>query len=102
MSDDTVNLSIKAVPVDLAARLRARAARNHRSLQRELMAIIEVAACSAETLFPPALTEGVRCESAAAGRSIDEVIEWIHQRVPEPLAGIPPGTDIIRAARDSR
>lgn len=38
------NLSIKDVPEDLAEILRQRAARNHRSLQGELMAIIEAAA----------------------------------------------------------
>lgn len=38
------NLSIKDVPEDLAEFLRQRAARNHRSLQGELMAIIEAAA----------------------------------------------------------
>ncbi len=37
----TVNLSIKNVPDDLAQRLKERAARNHRSLQGELMAILE-------------------------------------------------------------
>ncbi len=36
-----VNLSIKNVPDELAAQLKARAARNHRSLQGELMAILE-------------------------------------------------------------
>ena len=39
-----VNLSIKNVPDTLAARLRERAERNHRSLQGELMAILESAA----------------------------------------------------------
>lgn len=39
-----VNLSIKDVPDKLAQRLRERAARNHRSLQGELMAIVEAAA----------------------------------------------------------
>lgn len=38
-----VSLSIKDVPEVLAERLRQRAARNHRSLQRELMAIVEAA-----------------------------------------------------------
>jgi antitoxin FitA len=38
-----VNLSIKTVPDDLVQRLRERATRNHRSLQGELMAIIEEA-----------------------------------------------------------
>ena len=36
-----VTLSVKDVPDDLADALRARAARNHRSLQGELMAILE-------------------------------------------------------------
>jgi plasmid stability protein len=36
-----VNLSVKSVPEDLAEALRARARANHRSLQGELMAMIE-------------------------------------------------------------
>ena len=39
----SVNLSIKNVPDELADRLRQRAAANHRSLQGELMAILEEA-----------------------------------------------------------
>ena len=42
----TVTLSVKSVPNDVAKRLRARAARNHRSLQGELMAILSAAAYS--------------------------------------------------------
>lgn len=38
-----VNLSIKNVPEPMAAKLRERAERNHRSLQGELMAILESA-----------------------------------------------------------
>ena len=38
-----VSLSIKAVPNDLAQALRRRAARNHRSIQGELMHILEAA-----------------------------------------------------------
>ena len=38
-----VNLSIKNAPDDVVQRLRERAQRNHRSLQGELMAIIEAA-----------------------------------------------------------
>ena len=37
----TVTLSVKNVPADLAKRLRERAARNHRSLQGELLDILE-------------------------------------------------------------
>ena len=39
-----VNLSVKNVPAAMAAKLRERAERNHRSLQGELMAILEHAA----------------------------------------------------------
>lgn len=46
-----VNLSIKDVPDDLAERLRARAQRNHRSLQGELRAIIEAAEPARERGF---------------------------------------------------
>lgn len=43
----TVTLSVKNVPKDLARRLRARALRNHRSLQGELLAILSAAGESA-------------------------------------------------------
>ena len=36
----TVTLSVKHVPVAVAARLKARAVRHHRSLQGELLAIL--------------------------------------------------------------
>jgi len=39
----TVTLSVKHVPVDLARRLKQRAAQNHRSLQGELLAILSEA-----------------------------------------------------------
>ena len=42
-----VSLSIKDVPDELAAGLRERAARHHRSLQRELMALVEAAVADA-------------------------------------------------------
>ena len=38
-----VDLSIKKVPDDVAERLRARARQNHRSLQGELLSILEEA-----------------------------------------------------------
>ena len=46
----TVNLSIKKVPDELAERLRERARRNHRSIQGELMSILQY------TLAPRNLT----------------------------------------------
>ena len=50
-----VNLSIRNVPDDIADRLRARAVRNHRSVQGELMAMIEAAA--AESVQAAGLSE---------------------------------------------
>lgn len=44
-----VSLSIKNVPEALAEALRRRAVANHRSLQRELMSIVEAAATGAAT-----------------------------------------------------
>jgi len=44
----TVDLSIKRVPVELARRLRRRAELHHRSLQGELMAIVQAAVAAAD------------------------------------------------------
>jgi antitoxin FitA len=55
-----VTLSIKNVPDDLAARLRQRAARHHRSLQGELLAILEEATQAGERLTPRQVLERVR------------------------------------------
>jgi plasmid stability protein len=60
-----VNLSVKNVPDALAARLRERAARNHRSLQGELMAILEGAASDPNVGRANAGTPGYEIESGA-------------------------------------
>jgi hypothetical protein len=72
-----VTLSVKNVPEKLAARLRERAARNHRSLQGELMAILEEAA-------RPRLT-------------IDDLAEKVKALGLKTPAD---SVDIVRAARD--
>ena len=54
-----VNFSIKNVPDEIAEELRERAARNHRSLQGELMAIIEAAAGKESPLSPSEFLDGV-------------------------------------------
>ncbi|HEY0877702.1 MAG TPA: Arc family DNA-binding protein [Zeimonas sp.] len=102
MDEPTVNLSIKAVPLELAQRLRERAARNHRSLQRELMAIIEAAAGAADTPSSIASAGFFRRKPREAIRSIDEVVDSLRARFPDPPADAPLGVDIIRAARDGR
>jgi antitoxin FitA len=55
-----VNLSIKNVPDEVVQRLRQRAARRHRSLQGELLAIIEQAVHSEQALTPAELLAEVR------------------------------------------
>ncbi len=56
------SLSIKAVPDALVEKLRRRAAGNHRSLQRELMAIVEAAVQP-----QPRATASLRVPAAALG-----------------------------------
>ena len=53
-----VNLSIKNVPDEIAERLRQRAAKNHRSLQGELIAIIENAVAR-QSMTPKELLDKV-------------------------------------------
>jgi plasmid stability protein len=48
-----VNLSIKNAPDEVVKKLKGRAARHHRSLQGELMAIIEAAAQQDEGHLTP-------------------------------------------------
>lgn len=110
-----VNLSIKDVPEAIAARLRERAARNHRSLQGELMAIIERAAAepATESLTPTAARSGARAVHPATGRDYwvqgsKTMEELLSEReaagwTPHPsLAKAPLAVDIIRADRDLR
>ena len=56
----SVNLSIKNVPDKIAEQLKMRAAKNHRSLQGELMAIIEAAVANNEKMTPFALLNEIR------------------------------------------
>ncbi|MGE0221669.1 MAG: Arc family DNA-binding protein [Acetobacteraceae bacterium] len=55
-----VNLSIKNAPDDVVQRLRERAERHHRSLQGELMAIIEAASQEHQPLRPTEVLAEVR------------------------------------------
>ena len=75
------NLSIKAVPDSLVEKLRKRAAKNHRSLQGELMTILE------ETLEKP------------RSLSIDEAFRKLRQ---VSITTASDSTRVIREARDKR
>ena len=94
-----VNLSIKNVPEALAEKLRARAERNHRSLQGELMAIIEAAAVGEAPL--PAVLRGR--EAVRRGtKTIEEVASELRALFPEPVSDVPRAVDIVRELRDTR
>lgn len=75
--EEKVTLTVKNVPRPLADGLRRRAAENHRSLQGELMAILERAAHEANQLSAAEVYERVRrrglttpSESAAIVREL--------------------------------
>jgi len=55
-----INLSIKNAPDEVVQRLRQRAERHHRSLQGELLAIIEEAVKPEQELSPAELLAEVR------------------------------------------
>ena len=55
-----VNLSIKNAPDDIVERLRRRAAKHHRSLHGELLAIIEEAVREPDRLTPSKVLAEVR------------------------------------------
>lgn len=93
-----VNFSIKGVPEATAARLRERAERNHRSLQGELMAIIESAAQEQGQTADPGATAGAKRGS----RTIEEIAADLLVRFPQPIRREPLAVDILRADRDAR
>ena len=106
-------LSIKDVPEDWAAALRQRAAVNHRSLQGELMAIIEKAAVemgAGSSVGPGSKTTLARSADALTGRHRTrrgtKTIEQIHAehllRFPQPITQGPRSVDLIREDRDTR
>ena len=76
-----INLSIKNTPDDVAARLRRRAERNRRSLQGELLAIVEAA---------------VRDEVAATPSAILTEVRRLDLTTPDEAV------EIVRVARDGR
>ncbi len=58
----TTTLSIKNAPDDAVAKLRKRAERHHRSLQGELMAIIEAAAREEQGADPFVVLQRARAQ----------------------------------------
>lgn len=68
-----VNLSVKNVPEALAAKLRERAERNHRSLQGELVAILEAAA--GDPQVGRANATGAAYDIGPAGHAADSLLD---------------------------
>lgn len=117
------NLSIKDVPEAWAETLRQRAARNHRSLQGELMALVEgavqataAAAAVAATATvadypdPPSRSKGTVVGYDRRGlpvvqrgwKSVEEVLATIRAKYPEPSTDVPTSIDILRGERVAR
>lgn len=76
-----VNLSIKNAPDAVVRRLKARAARNHRSLQGELMALVEAAARDEEAgvLTPAQVLARVRAAGVRSPADSVRVIRSLRE-----------------------
>ena len=89
-----VNLSVKNVPDDLAELLRRRAAANHRSLQKELLNILEAA------IQQGSATAGTRTRAPARDAlTIEQVAEIARKLFPH---GTESSVDYIRQMRRGR
>jgi plasmid stability protein len=108
-SQSVSNLSIKDVPEAWAEALRQRAARNHRSLQGELMAILEGALAQDVGAVPPGRMAGGVVGQAlpAAGarqawKTVEQVAAELRARFPQGLPSGPSSMELIRQDRDAR
>ncbi|HEX4157837.1 MAG TPA: Arc family DNA-binding protein [Rhizomicrobium sp.] len=71
-----VNLSIKNAPEDIVERVRKRAKRNHRSLQGEVLAILDEATRLEERI---SLHEVMERNRALGVSTPDEATQWIRE-----------------------
>jgi hypothetical protein len=107
-------LSIKDVPELWAEALRRRAARNHRSLQGELMALVEQAVADPQPLPISSGSPGASISQASSidppgssvirrgNKTVEETAAEHRKRFPKPIAGSALAVDIVRSDRDSR
>jgi antitoxin FitA len=91
------NLSIKNVPAAVVEQLHQRAARQHRSMQGELMALLQAALAS-----PATDTTRQLAGRSSGTRRMEEIAAARRALHKEPLTNGPSATDIIRAERDAR
>jgi antitoxin FitA len=69
-----VNLSVKNAPDEMVRRLKERAARHHRSLQGELLAILEDAVHNPRPLAPDEVLARVRQLGLSTPRDASDMI----------------------------
>lgn len=89
------NLSIKNVPAPIVEKLRQRAARNRRSMQGELMALIyeavgDVEPAQGAPIHPP------------GSRTVHDIVAEQNRRWTGPFTQTPRAVDMIREDRDAR
>jgi plasmid stability protein len=112
-------LSIKDVPESWAEALRQRATQNHRSLQGELMALVEQAVHESAAPYAPTTAATPQAGERARPRVVgydkrgwpvvrqgwkppEQVIAELRAKYPKPVRGQPLAVDILRQERDSR
>ena len=91
----SVSFSVKNIPEALAERLRVRAECNHRSLQGELLAILEAAANER-------LPTGVESGQNRGSRSVEDTFQRLRTLFPTPAQGVVSSASLIRQMRDGR
>ena len=100
-----VTLTIKQVPERVAQKLRARAASNHRSMQGELMAILDEAVAeppnAAEPEAPYSVKRQGRSKAPVHGRRLKLAELWERSRRLGPKSRSE-STAIVRSLRDER
>jgi plasmid stability protein len=96
------NLSIKNVPDILLNKLRERAARHHRSIQGELMALLYAAVESPATAPNEGAANGPPRMRRSGTRRIEEIVAEHQQRWKKPISKGPRAADVIRSERDAR
>ena len=89
-----VNLSVKNVPEELAERLRRRAARNRRSLQRELLSILEAAVGRS-----PGADDDAAASAGSEAITVEELAEISRKLFPRGTAS---SVEFIRQMRENR
>src|SRR5262245_40642388 len=96
------NLSIKNVPEEMLHELRERAARHHRSLQGELMALLAAALAAPTASAGTSAAHEMPTMRRSGTRRIEEIAAEHRRRWKKPLTRGPRAVDIVRAERDAR